>query len=122
MTYQEYSNIRTDALTIDGALKSRTGSYWDDVANGVYGYGVIKAILRLNGVSFYDDQKTTSICFKTKLGMLEITNMYNNEPCSNYVCGINDSYTFVKGYRGDALKKSDYGAEIIGDLIPGSSK
>ena len=121
MTYEEYRKMRTDALTIDGALKSRTGSYWDDVANGVYGYGVIKAILRLNGVSHYYDEKSASICFKTNAGMLEITGI-DNEPYANYVYGPQDSYTFVQGYRGDRLKKKDYGAEIIGDLIPGSSK
>ena len=117
MTYQEYRNMRTDAITIDGALKSRTGSYWNDVAAGVYDYGVIKAVLRLNGVNYYEDEKTASVCFKTKVGLLEITSI-DNEPYANYIYGIHDGYTLVKGYRGDMLKKSDYGAEIIVDLIP----
>lgn len=119
MTYQDYRNIRTDALTIDGALKSRTGSYWDDVAAGVYDYGVIKAILRFNGVDHYEDETNASLCFKTKAGMLEITSI-DNEPYANYI--NTPTYMLVKGYRGDRLKKKDYGAEIIGDLIPGSSK
>lgn len=119
MTYQEYRNMRADALTIDGALKSRTGSYWNDVAAGVYDYGVIKAILRLNGVTHYEDEANACICFKTKVGILEITSI-DNVPYANYVHGIHDKYTLVKGYRGDTLKKNDYGAEIIVDLIPWS--
>lgn len=116
MTYDDIICMRTDAITIDRALKSRTGSYWDDVAAGVYGYDVIKAILRLNGVTYYDDESTASVCFKTKLGILEV-GIINNEPYSNYVCYIDNKHMLVKGYK-DRLKKSDYGADIIVELIP----
>lgn len=118
MTYQEYRNMRTYALTIDGALAARTGKYWHDVDAGVYDYGVIKAIMQLNGVSYYDSSDTASICFNTKHGFVDITSM-DNVPYLNYV--YSPYGDFVQGDK-DKLKKSDYGAEIILDLIPGSSK